>query len=89
MPIQLIEPTHETTQELCLAHNPKYVHGVLSLEEDNGFDTRSRAVADSLPYTSGSMLSAARHVLKYGGVACSPTSGFHHALPFGWSILHV
>lgn len=79
MPIQIIEPAPATIQELCLAHDPKYVHGVLSLEEDNGFDTRSQAVADTLPYTSGSMLSAARHVLKHGGAACSPTSGFHHA----------
>jgi acetoin utilization deacetylase AcuC-like enzyme len=36
-------------------------------------------VARSLPYTTGSMLSAARHVLRHGGAACAPCSGFHHA----------
>ncbi|MGB4922892.1 MAG: hypothetical protein WBO98_01715 [Candidatus Nitrotoga sp.] len=36
-------------------------------------------VAESLPWTSGSVLSAARCALDNGLVACSPTSGFHHA----------
>ena len=35
-------------------------------------------VARSLPYTSGSLLSAARAALE-NGVAVSPSSGFHHA----------
>jgi acetoin utilization deacetylase AcuC-like enzyme len=36
-------------------------------------------VAASLPWTCGSFLSAARAALSNGLVACSPTSGFHHA----------
>jgi acetoin utilization deacetylase AcuC-like enzyme len=32
-----------------------------------------------LPWTSGSMLAAARNAIAENGVACSPTSGFHHA----------
>lgn len=78
-PIQIVEPKPATLDQLCLAHDPDYVHGVLSMRRQNGFGNMIQEVADSLPYTSGSMLSAARHVLKYGGVACSPTSGFHHA----------
>ena len=79
MPIEIVEPEPVTIEQLCLAHDPLYVNGVLSLRLDNGFGTKSQAVADALPYTSGSMLSAARHVLEHGDVACSPTSGFHHA----------
>lgn len=36
-------------------------------------------MADSLPWTCGSFLSAARGALGNGRVACSPSSGFHHA----------
>lgn len=79
LPIEIIEPQPVTIEQLCLAHTPKYVHGVLSLRMNNGFGTKSQNVPDALPYTSGSMLSAARHILERGGVACSPTSGFHHA----------
>jgi acetoin utilization deacetylase AcuC-like enzyme len=35
-------------------------------------------VARSLPWTSGALLSAARHALREG-IACAPVSGFHHA----------
>lgn len=45
----------------------------------NGFRGRQKEVADSLPWTCGSLLSAACGVLSNGMVACSPTSGFHHA----------
>ena len=79
MSIEIIQPEPVTIEQLCLAHASEYVHGILSLRLDNGFGTKSQAVADALPYTSGSMLSAARYVLKHGSVACSPTSSFHHA----------
>ena len=79
LPIQIIQPQPVTIEQLCLAHDTLYVNGVLSLRLDNGFGTKSQAMADALHYTSGSMLSAARHVLEHGSVACSPTSGFHHA----------
>ena len=45
----------------------------------NGFRGRQREVADSLPWTCGSLLSAAHGALDNGQVSCSPTSGFHHA----------
>ena len=35
-------------------------------------------MAASLPYTSGAMLSAARHAIQHGSAA-APCSGFHHA----------
>lgn len=78
-PIELISPVPATIKELCLAHKSTYVNNVLNLQVENGFHNKSAEIAASLPYTSGSILSAARHVLKHGGVACSPTSGFHHA----------
>jgi acetoin utilization deacetylase AcuC-like enzyme len=52
---------------------------VLGGRKRNGFGNTMPEVARSLPYTTGSMLSAARHVLRSGGAACAPCSGFHHA----------
>lgn len=78
-PVEIVEPSPVTAQELALAHCPKYVNGVLSCQKNNGFSNNSEAVATSLPWTTGSLVSALRHVLTHGGVACSPTSGFHHA----------
>lgn len=60
-------------------HDPAHVDAVLDLKTNNGFDNRSEAVAKSLPFTTGSMLAAALDALATGKIACSPTSGFHHA----------
>ena len=65
--------------ELYLAHSKDYVDGVLSLQIPNGFGNYDQSVANSLPYTVGSMVAATLHVAERGGFACSPTSGFHHA----------
>lgn len=65
-------------EDLCLAHSPEYVDGVLEGRIPNGFGNCSADVARSLPYTSGAMLAAARHALEHG-VACAPVGGFHHA----------
>ena len=78
-PIELVEPIPVTPEELCLAHDRKFVFDILACRRHNGFSNHSRAVAESLPWTTGSFVSAVRHVLAHGGVACSPTSGFHHA----------
>lgn len=67
-----------TLEELCRSHDPAYVRGVLSLELPNGFGNRRADVAQSLPWTTGAMLAAAREALR-SGVACAPVSGFHHA----------
>lgn len=78
-PIEIHEPAPVTVDELSLVHDRRHVVAILAGKAENGFGNRSREVAASLPFTSGSMLSAARHVLRHGGVAASPTSGFHHA----------
>jgi acetoin utilization deacetylase AcuC-like enzyme len=64
---------------LALAHDREYVRGVLAGEIDNGFGNRRLGVADSLCFTTGAMLAAARWALRSGKVACAPVSGFHHA----------
>jgi acetoin utilization deacetylase AcuC-like enzyme len=76
--LEVRAPIPVRIDEFCLAHERNYVEGVLSLRHPNGFGTRDAAVAASLPYTSGAMLSAARHALV-DGVAAAACSGFHHA----------
>ncbi len=77
--VEIIEPAPATVDELCLAHDRDYVEAVLAGRTRNGFGDTSPEIAASLPYTTGSMLSAARHALAHGGIACAPCSGFHHA----------
>ncbi len=79
LPLEFMGPQPVTVAEFSLAHDEKFVRAVLERKADNGFGNRSSEVAASLPYTSGSMLSAARHALKKGGAAVAPCSGFHHA----------
>lgn len=81
-PITIIEPTPVTVDDFARAHDRGFVEDILACKRPNGFGNISKEVADSLPYTSGAMLSAARHVLRHGGVAVAPVSGFHHA---GWA----
>lgn len=75
--IQAFEPATEA--QIALAHDPAFVQAVLACEAPNGFGNASESVAASLPYTSGSMIAAARHAVDHAEVTCSPTSGFHHA----------
>lgn len=79
LPIEIIAPTPVSREQLALAHQRRYVDGVLDLEIRNGFGGRDAAVAASLPWTTGSLLAAARSALSTGSVAVSPSSGFHHA----------
>ena len=79
VPIRVLEPVPITTAQLYLAHDREYVDGVLGLQIANGFGNTSKALADTLPWTSGAMLSAAREAIKNGAVAVAPASGFHHA----------
>jgi len=76
--VSVVKPEPVTIEDLCLAHKADYVKGVLSRKYANGFGNRSAQVAASLPWTSGSMYSASLQALQ-DGIACSPTSGFHHA----------
>jgi len=79
IPLEIREPIAVSREMLCRAHDSAYVDGVLSGSVENGFGTRSKDVAQSLPYTSGAMLSAALDALRSGSVAVAPCSGFHHA----------
>jgi acetoin utilization deacetylase AcuC-like enzyme len=76
--VQLESFAPATREDLLLAHDEKYVDGVFAGTISNGHGNRDRTVADSTLWTVGSMVAAARQALK-SGVACSPSSGFHHA----------
>lgn len=77
--IVLIEPAPATIEEFNRAHDPFFVDEILTCRQNNGFGNKSSEVAVSLPYTSGAMLAAARHVMKTRTAAAAPCSGFHHA----------
>lgn len=81
LPIRVERPRPASEAELSLAHEPRFVREVLACRARNGFGDTDPAVAASLPWTSGAMLSAARVALDTRAVACAPCSGFHHA---GW-----
>jgi acetoin utilization deacetylase AcuC-like enzyme len=66
-------------RDLYMAHSKEYVDGVLDRKLKNGFSNKDKAVADSLPYTTGSMVAAAICAMRDQTFVCSPTSGFHHA----------
>lgn len=81
IPLEVIPFAPVTRADLARVHERAYVDAVLDLRAPNGFGERSRAVADSLLHTTGSLLAAARDAIARRGVAFSPTSGFHHASP--------
>ena len=72
-------PLAATLEDLCRAHEERYVTDVLAGRVANGFGTVSDEVNASLPYTSGALLTAARWALQGGGAVAAPVSGFHHA----------
>ena len=77
--IELCSFEPATEQQIERAHQADFVKGVLACTVANGFGNRDEAVAQSLPYTSGSMVAAAEYAVLHKEVVCSPTSGFHHA----------
>jgi len=79
IPLRVIEPVPVTIDQLALAHERDFVEDTLAGRRPNGFGSKSPAVAASLPWTSGSLLSAAREALRNRQVAVAPCSGFHHA----------
>jgi acetoin utilization deacetylase AcuC-like enzyme len=81
LPLEIIEPAPATLTDLCRAHDPAYVRGVLAGRIPNGFGNTSAEINATLPWTNGSMISAAEHAVCTGESVFSPTSGFHHA---GW-----
>jgi acetoin utilization deacetylase AcuC-like enzyme len=78
LPITVRSITPASEMDICLAHDPAYVRGVLEGKVSNSFGNTSLEVARSLPYTSGAMIAASRAALEIG-CACAPVSGFHHA----------
>ncbi len=78
-PIEMMKVRPLTVDELCLAHDPSYVQGILKGRIKNGFDNKSIEIAKSLLWTTGSFVSAAVHAHQYRESTFSPTSGFHHA----------
>jgi hypothetical protein len=76
IPVRLMPVEPVTPEQLALAHSREYVDGVLAGRVPNGFGNTLKEVATTLPWTTGSLVSAAIHVAQNGGVAVSPTSGF-------------
>lgn len=79
IPIEIVEPTPCTPEDIMLAHSSDYVYGILSCKIKNGFSNTLQTIADSLPWTTGSFVSAAVYAVNTGETVASPTSGFHHA----------
>jgi len=78
-PMAVHRPRPVTLDDLFRAHDREYVEGILAGRTSNGFFNESKAVAKSLVWTNGAMLSATRHARQSGTIACAPVSGFHHA----------
>ncbi len=78
-PLDLRTPRAADIDQLCGAHHPAYVIGVLEGRIDNGFGNRLPEVAASLPWTSGAMVDAALEAVHNGIGAVAPVAGFHHA----------
>lgn len=80
-PVDFYDPEPVTIEEIQRVHDPRFVRAVLEGREDNGFGNRSPDIARSLPFTSGSLLTAANLALgaKRPAVVASLSAGFHHA----------
>jgi acetoin utilization deacetylase AcuC-like enzyme len=79
LPIDLRRVVAATPDQLALAHDRRFVEGVIAGQVPNGFGNTLARVAQSLPYTCGAMLAACREALANRRVACAPVSGFHHS----------
>ena len=79
LPVEFQVPEPCSLLDLYQVHDRGYVDGVLSLEIRNGFGSCEKDVADSLVYTTGAMMDAAKYAIKNKTVAAALCSGFHHA----------
>ena len=79
LPLDIVEPAPVSMDQILLAHDRAYIEGIFSGKIKNGFGNTLSRVTESLPYTSGVMLSAARAALTNQLGAIAPCSGFHHA----------
>lgn len=71
--------TPVTHGQLCQVHDAAFIEGIADGTVKNGFGNTNREVYESLLHTNGSIVAASLHALKHGGLAVSPTSGFHHS----------
>lgn len=79
-PVEILPPAPARRADLVRAHDPDYVEGVISGRLRNGHGTRDPEFSETLPFSSGAMLDAAR-AARPGLPAAALVSGFHHA---GW-----
>jgi acetoin utilization deacetylase AcuC-like enzyme len=79
IPVRFIEPVPLTDKQIALAHDLRYVRGVLSGLFANGFGNHSLDVARSLPFTNGAIVDAALMSLDKKVHSAALVSGFHHA----------
>ncbi len=79
LPIHITPFLPASYSDFTLAHDADFVQGIFSLQEPNGFGNTDAAVAESLPWTVGSLMRAAQAAVRQQTTTCSPTSGFHHA----------
>jgi acetoin utilization deacetylase AcuC-like enzyme len=68
-----------TADELSGVNDPNHVLSILEGNTQNGHGNRIEEVSQSCLWTVGSFVAAAKEAISNGRVACSPTSGFHHA----------
>jgi acetoin utilization deacetylase AcuC-like enzyme len=78
-PVEIMPVEPVTPADLSLVHSPKFVEDILAGKSPNGFGNRLISIANSLLWTNGSFVSAARYAVENKTNTVSPTSGFHHA----------
>jgi acetoin utilization deacetylase AcuC-like enzyme len=64
LPLRIVRPKPVTLTDLSRAHDRAYVLGVLAGRIQNGFGNTLPEIAATLPWTSGSLLSAAEHAVR-------------------------
>lgn len=79
VPVEVMPVSPVTAKKLELVHDKEYIETVLSCQANNGFGNRLQTIADSLLWTNGSFVSAAKYAVENKQSTVSPTSGFHHA----------
>ena len=82
LPIEIKSFSKISREALYLAHDKKYVDGVLAGNIANGYGTNDLRIAKSLPFVVSSLVESALHSYLSGETSVSPTGGFHHA---SWS----
>lgn len=75
--VDIFEPV--TRDDFKMVHDSIMVDAVLDCRRNNGFSNKLPEVAESLPWTTGSLVAATLYALRTGKAGVSPTSGFHHA----------